>query len=121
MALLAGTYIQYSNGTTDSTSPLGSAMSRNGAASWDQVGSYSFAGYGASTSSFINDGTSYAGSSLRPAGWLKAETTSRSADQYGPMGVVTGTTALSGTWRAYGRVGNTTTRGNKCTLFLRIS
>lgn len=83
------------------------------------VGSYVFAGrYLAGSHTFVQ-GSTYAGSALKPAGaGVAADTMSDGANSSGyPAG---GGSALSGTWRAMGRQYRASS-GTAVTLFLRIS
>lgn len=85
---------------------------------YNSIGSYVF-GYMAITS--ITQGSTYAGSSIFPAG--QTGVTDRGANTWAPpSAIVRGSAALTGTWRATGRgtyaSGSNRTRN---TIFVRIS
>lgn len=98
--------------TTQDIADLASVSTTYGA-----VGTYVF-GYIANTG--VTEGTTYAGSSIEPAGVVYGGTLS---DDGTGNGLLTkGGAALSGTWRAMGRVdGLSGTSYSRGTLFVRIS
>lgn len=87
------------------------------ALAYGDVGTYVL-GYIFNTS--VTEGATYSGSSISPAGHVNL--TAVTADGQGDVGITRGSSTLSGTWRAMGRVnvasGSSRTR---VTLFLRIS
>jgi len=87
---------------------------------YDAVGTYAFL-YSSSTG--MANGSTYAGSSLYPAGLL-TDANSLSADDDISSGIAytRGGVAVTGTWRAMGRsMKNSGTSKNRFTLFVRIS
>ena len=90
----------------------------NAALAYGAIGTYVF-GYRFSTA--IADGSTYAGSSIEPAG-INGSTTGIADDNNIAADISKGGSALSGTWRAMGR--ESTASGvttDRATLFLRIS
>lgn len=70
----------------------------------------------------ITDGSTYAGSNIQPAGAYLGGSAIANDGGSGASGIDKGGTALSGTWRAMGRLNNTSGSNlNRITLFMRIS
>jgi hypothetical protein len=91
-------------------------------ASFGAVGTYAFLSLIGSTSETVIDGNTYAGSSLEPAGILRTNSGNAGGDVASSADATRGGTAVSGTWRAMGRVGTPSrARDLKITLYLRIS
>lgn len=90
------------------------------ALAYGAVGTYVFANKTA-TSGFAANST-YAGSSLEPAG-INSNTATLNDDEVVDAFLTKGGSALSGTWRAMGQANNTPAAGDDqfATLFLRIS
>lgn len=87
------------------------------------VGTYCFAIRPTSTLLTYAEGTTYSGASLLPAGLRENSSTTSEldADTGYDAALMAGGSALSGTWRAMGRAGDTSNRRGKGTLFLRIA
>jgi hypothetical protein len=90
----------------------------NAALAYGAVGTYVM---GFITTTSIAENTNYAGSSIEPAG-IRSGSSGLLDDADGGADLTKGGSALSGTWRAMGRVSSESslTRG-RATLFLRIS
>jgi hypothetical protein len=106
-------------GTVKATAFDGDVGPAIASTSYGAVGSYVLAGRYLAGSHTFTQGSTYAGSALKPAGaGVAADTMSDGANSTGyPAG---GGTALSGTWRAMGRQYRASS-GTAVTLFLRIS
>ena len=91
----------------------------NAALAYGAIGTYVF-GF-RSSSTITTEGSTYAGSTLEPAG-ISNSFSGLADDTVDSADIAKGGSALSGTWMAMGRVGNNsgTARG-RTTLFLRVS
>lgn len=126
-SIVAGDNVIVTNGTgaagnitIAATEPTtAQVLSATAGANYGAVGSYVFAGRYLSGSHTFEEGSTYAGSALKPAGaGVAANTMSDGANSNGyPAG---GGSALSGTWRAMGRQ-HRASSGTAVTLFVRIS
>lgn len=87
------------------------------------VGTYCFAIRPTASVSAYEDGTTYSGAALLPAGVREdsSSTGDLTSDTVYSAALMAGGSALSGTWRAMGRAGDTANRRGKGTLFLRIA
>jgi hypothetical protein len=101
--------------TTPTTSQV---LAATAGAAYGAVGTYAYAAKSGNTN--VIEGSTYAGSTLYPAGWESGGSVFVAADARISLIVTRGPTALSGTWRAIGRV-NSGFYGTLVTLFLRIS
>jgi hypothetical protein len=99
-------------------------LSANAGAEFGAVGTYALAVNPTATTGTFIEGNTYAGSGIFPAGIRKDvsdSTGTDASDTSVPAGLARGPTALSGTWRAMGRFGDSVSRRSKGTIFLRIS
>jgi len=108
------------NGTTvidDSRNLVNIVSGAGSSTTYGAVGTYAFLyseGVG------IVDGTTHAGSNLKPAGFYWSG--SLGNDASGAADLTKGGSTLSGTWRAMGRVYyNSSSAAQRVTLFVRIS
>jgi len=89
-----------------------------GSTTYGAVGTYVFATRDVHN---VTEGSTYAGSTLRPAGGIRYA--NDSADDYNSWYITRGGSYLSGTWRAMGRCNPTYAGSNamSTTSFVRIS
>ena len=102
--------------TISTTPTTAQVLSATAGASYGAVGTYVFA---ATAAPAVIEGGTRAGSSIFPAGY-ETGGSMIAVDSRSTTAVTRGPTALSGTWRAMGRV-NTGVTGTQTTLWLRIS
>jgi len=109
------------NGTTvidDSRNLVNIASGAGSSTAFNDVGTYV---WGARQTNNISQGSTYAGSTIYPAGTIRFS--NDGTDGYGAFYVTRAGTTLSGTWRAMGRmqVSAAGSTDMSTTLFVRIS
>ncbi|OBQ91418.1 hypothetical protein [Mesorhizobium sp. AA23] len=125
-AVLAGTTASFTTALLAKLNGLPGTVdygAGNAGLTYGAVGTYVF-GYSLNGTGIV-DGSTYAGSAIQPSGVSENSSTDATDDTVfgsGSMTGVKGGAALSGTWRAMGRVNNSAgSNRRRQTLFLRIS